>query len=368
MERQDFLNIPVYEKVHDRFYVFTLNEQLLLLLIQSRYEEFLKLTIKELDIQLFSGTSEHFSDFERDRGYISDDAFISKIKPLLQKQVYHNRARILTEVKTSALSDEDKDYIYFFLERLTYLFIDDIDNEHQIKLHNMALDFMNKYPKSNFYKMVESRNGKFREPTWLAADINFGFGFGRNVGELNNFVDRRWGLDLDVKLYLHSTFLGLRGDANFNLVQQDLFFEDIFLPGGQDAFYLSYYDIYLGRRFDLFRRFTFLPFVGYGFTEFYYMTFTGPETYDVQKKYVSDWHYGFDLNINFKKQRFQKTHSARYERVLSQHVGYFRISFVVHKTGLYKVLPDLSGSTYGIYFGFGAHFRKNKSHKLVGSM
>lgn len=367
VEQADFNSIKTDEKIHD-FYVLTVHEQLDLLLLQGEYYDFLKLTNKETAILLFYGFPEDKSDLLRDRGYISDYHSVKRLSSRLKQRLVESKDFIRNEVLASTLNDDNKEYILFVLENTTHHVLEDIDNAQQLKVHDMACDFLRQHPTSKWYDMVDSRRGKFYEPTWLAGDINVGFGFGGNIGSLNTYVNRRWGMDLDIKIYLHSTFLGVRGDVNFNFVKQDIFFEDEVLPGGEDAFFLSYYDFYLGRRFDFFNRFTILPFAGYGFTEFYYVTDQSQQTYSDRTRYVSDWHYGFDLNVNFKKQRFNKTHTARFKRTLSQHAGYFRISFVVHNTGLQKLMPELSGTAYGIYFGFGAHFRRNKSQRLCGRM
>jgi hypothetical protein len=183
-------------------------------------------------------------------------------------------------------------------------------------------------------------------------DFNFGLGFGRNYDELVNHATRTWGLDMDIKTYLHSSFLGLRGNSNFNVVRRQFNIDstDMLVD---DGYFMSYYDVYLGRKFDFAKRFSIAPFVGSGVSEIYYASNSGQE----QRRFAMNLNYGFDFNYNFKPQLREYNYFARYKRRMSDYAAYFRLNMSMHHPGLARHSMSMDGRALSVNLGFGVHFR-----------
>lgn len=361
IENGFFHEIDIDSKLGNRF-IFTILEKQYLLLLQEKYNSFLKLTIEKKGITIKSEYSNYY-DILYDNGYLVLGKF-NKITIELEKALLKKHEFIKSELEHIELSNDEREYIMFFLENASVKYNQPVENKERIDLHKKARLYMNKYPNSEYSPLVKHAYGYFLEPSAFALDLNFGFGIGKNYGNLSKISRRTWGLDLDMKIYFHSFFFGLRGEANYNNVYSDISFNDVTIPE-DNFFYISYYDLNIGRKIDFYKRVSILPFIGYGFTEFYFFNFNKS---NFDKIYTRDWKYGMDININVPKQERQRTHTSRHSRELSKGAWYFRINIVLHESGIAKISEELRGKSLSINFGFGIHLRGEKSSILLNSL
>jgi hypothetical protein len=359
-QADNFKHTKVNATIGD-YYVLLMEEQKLLYLIQENFKGFLKVVTDDEDLVLSTQDYEEYHELKRSTAYAPLYNRGEEIREILERKLLESKLVILNALETADLRDFQRDFIKFYIARLDFKTNHEFENEKQLEMHKMALRYVDAYPKSGYSRIVKEAHGRFSEPSWFAMDFNIAFGMGLNTGAFGENATRPFGFDLDVKMYFHSTFIGVRGDVTFNKVKTNLQIDEIYISENQKGFFLTYYDFYIGRKFDFLGLFSLLPMLGYSIIEQYDYVSTGPETFDIKNNYFSSWHYGFDFNYNFRKQERQNTYFAKHKRNLSHHVGYFRLSVVYHDPQVGRYVDGLSGNTWGFYLGVGAHLRAFKN-------
>jgi hypothetical protein len=154
--------------------------------------------------------------------------------------------------------------------------------------------------------------------------------------------------------------LGFRYSGAANTVLENMQVDYFSIVAGNDGFYSNSFDVFLGRRFEIFGYFTLAPNVGVGIAQFDYQTTLIPYGAKQERLHAFNYHYGLDLQLNFIKQRKQRTLLAKTKRNIGSSVGYFRVGVQLHQSELFQYAPELKGQELMVNFGFGGYFRAKK--------
>lgn len=366
----DFDIIPYSQTIESR-YVLSKIEQELLTIIKGDFDDFLKIYPKNNSIvRIHQGYRSQLREHGHPKYlYTHSAGSEDKISWNLKNHIVENKSIIIHEVERSSLPVFKKDFIIFFIEQLTYTFkwyFDDPNNEQQLIMTEKGEKYLEKHPDSPYRKYIKNYHGTFYEPSWFAMDLNFGFGSGGISGSMGDFLSRTWGLELDLKAYLHSSFIGVKGNITFNKTTKETYLNDIFLDKNRKGLPMSFLDFYVGRRIDLFDNISVLPHIGYSMTEF--GIYWGGDAYEPGNWDVFyTWApaYGLEINLSPMVRYKKKTHFSKFNRKLTQSMFYLRLNLMVNETGLKEVNPSLDGRSIQVNLGLGIHFRANKKTKVL---
>lgn len=349
-------------------YVLSSIEQELLCLLQNDYHRFLDLYVKHDKItSVFRGfryqRSEHddsmheFSKGEYNRDLISF---------YLRNSVIESSDYLINDVRNARLSNHQKEFIIFFIEQLNYVVSNTNDNENQLSRIEKAQDYVITHPTSIYSKYVRQYHSNFYEPSWFAMDFNIGTGTGLLTRNFGDVMTRNWGFDLDMRVYLHSSFVGMRGNVTFNGIREDVVANGVYLSESQGGLPLTFIDFYAGRKFDVGDRFSVLPHMGWSVSE---LGISASEDANDPVNAISvhySWglSYGVDIHYSFSVLQKQQTQFARFNRTMSDSMPYFRLSIVSNDSGIGGVIPNFSGRSIGFNLGVGVHLRAIKKTKM----
>lgn len=356
IESNEIEKINIFEIFSQR-YLLTINEQLILLILNGNTEEFLSISKKHQDLILASGSDDRSIELHRSRKYYTDDAWNDGLLDQLKALIISRRDLLIHSLNDLNLIPHEREYIKHYINcidmRPMYL----VETSKQVSLHQKSRQFQSTFPTSPYRPIVQHLHGSFYEIKWFAADVNVGLHGLAHHFEINQNVSTFWSIDIDAKFYRYSTFIGIRGTSRITRFMRTTNIENIPVIAG-DIYYLGHFDLYFGRKFDIMERFSLLPFVGTGISQFY---FENPRNSGIESIYSIEklnWNYGFDLNINFRKQIRQKTYTSIKDRIISDNVGYIRISPQMHHTSLST--HSLNDLAFGINVGVGTHLRSKK--------
>jgi hypothetical protein len=364
-ENQNFDAIPFNYTIQS-YYVLSSVEQEILALIQKDFVAFAEDYLAHSKYTTISRSSRYQysvnSDVELERYQYSSSAGQDDwISWHLRKYLIENKEYYLELVRRSELPLFKQDFIEFFIEQLEYSFRwrnSSANIEKQLQMVYKSKYYVKSYPSSPYKKYVESYHKYFYEPGWFGMDLNFGVGSGTFTGEMGKFLSRMWGLELDLKSYLHSTFIGAKINATFNKSKTSNYINEAYIDENRRGLWLGFLDLYLGRRFDLFDAVYVLPHIGYSLSEF--SIYWGGESWDT----YYTWAPAYGLEINLAPVRKKDTHFSRFKRSLYQDMVYLRLNLMLNETGLEHIDPILDGRSIHVNLGVGIHFRATKRTQM----
>ena len=366
-ENQNFNVIP-YNYTIQSFYVLSSIEQELLALIQEKFENFKgdylansQFTYIRHNYRWQYRTTDENRDLKKFR-YSSSAGNNDRISFHLRSYLVNNKDFYIDLVRQTDLPLFEQDFIVFFIEQLEYTFrwgsSTNSSNEEQLRIAEKGKSYVENHPKSPYNKFVRSYHGNFHEPGWFAMDLNLGVGSGGFTGEMGEILSRMWGFELDLKYYLHSTFIGTKANVTFNKSKASAYIKDHYLVENRKGLWLGFFDLYIGRRFDMFEVLSILPHYGYSLSEF--SIYWGDDNWST----YYEWAPAYGLDINLAPVFKQRTHFSRFKRNLYQTMAYFRLNIMINETGLEEIDPVLDGRSVQVNLGVGVHFRATKRTKL----
>ncbi len=367
-ENKNFDAIP-YDYTVQSFYILSTIEFELLAIIQEEFEVFKDnyLIHKEFTAIRDGFRTQHsdpypdvdLKKFRYTRRFYEDDGITRNLRAYLMA----NKDYYIDAVKRSNLLLFEQDFIVFFIEQLEYTYNKydnwpyfNPDNSHQFEIIEKGKSYVRNHVGSPYSVFVRAYHGEFREPGWFAADLNFGLGLGGMTGELTNLYSRIAGVEVDVKAYLHSTFIGSKINLTFNRIRKSTYIDYLYVSQNAKHLVLSFWDIYVGRRFNMFGSVSVLPHIGYSLSEFgvYY----GEDNWDVLYAWAPA--YGLEINLTPLVKFKQRTHFSRFKRNLHNNMVYLRANIMVNETGLANIDPTIDGRSVQVNIGLGAHLRTTK--------
>jgi hypothetical protein len=362
LEKEEYSKIPLNKKIDNFHYTLNKFESQLLALLQHEFELFITFVLNnERDNRNLQDVHVRYNPY----------AFTTYPRELtFQLRVHLGRQSesIKAAVKEANISPASRDFILFYLNSRSY-YSDAGNNQKQLELLNEVYDYEKYYPQSPFLKIMKRKHSHFEEPGAFAVDFCGGISFGFYGGELGKRLSKIWGFDLEMRYYLHNTFLGLKGNVNFNKSRESFFVNNYEVIEDRRGIATTFIDAYLGRAFHINEHFSVLPFIGYSTTEFSIQQVAGSmEEENWGWSYTHGMVYGLDILFTRYSRTIQQTVFAKHKRKIPYSAVYWRFSTVVRDPSLVQIEPHLSGYSTTFTFGLGLHIRGTKKREVTKEM
>lgn len=363
IEQGNYSQIQLDFRINDFYFVLSKYEQNLMALLQHEFSLFIKLTLRNERDEI------NYDDLRvSENPYAFTNYSKTKLRDDLKRHFFKRMDEIKAALNTSSISSASKDYIHFYINKHDF-YRDYGNNEKQLALVRQALDYVNKYPIVPLAKIVNKKHSKYSEPRAFAVDFNGGLSFGFYESELGSRLNKIWGFDMEMRFYLHNTFIGGRGHVTFNKTKKEFVGNNYLFEENRRGIAMTYIDLYVGRNFYLNKRISILPHVGYSITEFSVFQGGDPAIEENWEwTYTQGMMYGIDLQYDFDDKIIQKTLFARHKRKLSFGGTYLRLSSVMRNPNLIEIDPVFKGNSFTFSLGLGAHLRGSKRYNLPAKM
>lgn len=376
IENKNFQIIDVSERINN-VYVLSPMEQEILSLIQGKYTHFFKI-IKYHNAITYSINGVRYLTEDEDElenmKFKYAGRYEKKILKLLQDELVNSGSRIKSDLRSRSFTEAQLEFVSFYIDNIDFIRNQFSNNELQLGLHFRSQNLVEKYNIPEFNVIARQLHGRFFEPSWLAADISTTTGFGHNTGKFGDFFQRRVSFTLEIKLYWYASFIAARwGSYGNRLLDTEYNFDSEFL-NNITHLGVSHYDFYLGRKFDITKRFSLVPSFGVSIIGggFYYKTdlpqvVDGPSLVPSAGDdiFISRPFVGLDVNYHFKNRNLQRSITNRINRRMGYSSGYLIIGVSYTHGPIHEYESVLTGNTFSFQFGVGMHFRATKRRVLV---
>lgn len=374
-ENRDFHFIDISECINN-VYVLSPMEQEILSLIQGKYSHFFKI-IKYHNTITYSINGVRYLTEDEDElenmKFKYAGRYEKKILKLLQDELVNSGSRIKSDLRSRSFTEAQLEFVSFYIDNIDFIRNQFSNNELQLDLHFRSQNLVEKYNISEFNVIARQLHGQFFEPSWFGIDLSTTSGFGYNTGNFGDFFRRRASFTVEVKVYWYANFIGLRwGFYGNRLLDTDYNFDSEFL-NNITHLGVSHTDLYLGRKFDITKRFSLVPSFGISVIGggFYYKTDL-PEVVDGPSLvpsagddiFISRPFVGLDVNYHFKNRNLQRTLTKRFNKRLGYSSGYFILGVAYTHGPIHEYESVLTGNTFSFQFGVGMHFRFMKRSVL----
>jgi hypothetical protein len=367
IEQENYSAVKPYYKIANK-YVFTPIEQELLLLLIGDFSNFYKQVYYNFDLTYIydfyrSHKDEEYEPRMNRYHFVGDHQNVPLFEEFLVQRVLQKREEIINLLKDIDDFEHHKDFVYLYLDYLNFTSTDKLDNEMQLNLLHHGSRYLEKYPRSQFSQFIYRSMDEFIEPSWFGFDLNISSGYTSFGGAVGDYMSPKVDIGSDLRFYFHKMFLGMRASFSCSNARTGFNMNDRYVPLNQEL-HFSQYDLYLGRDFQLSKRFSFLPFAGINMTRFavHYPSNEGGECpkVDIEKRRVSGWFYGFEAQFHVRNQIKQKTHFAKHKRNLGLYKPYVSFGFNQYMLDFSNIHDRISGETMSFRLGFGWFVRAEK--------
>lgn len=268
----------------------------------------------------------------------------------LSRQIYNERSYIQNAINTSDLSDEDKDFLNYFLI-FTIHQIKICDDDHQKETFKLGQEFIEKYEDSKYKRFIEKYSSTFK--TWSNSGweyvlkgntYRFTGGLGEHLsptllaGFQLSYTKKKW--------YFSGTISFGRNRAEKG------FFHHILLEENR-RFNTMSAGFSVGNHVLLLEKWTVTPYIGLNLDVLSPQPFAFESAGSLNLRSIPGVgpKFGASLDFSVPKEECNKSGVSQMEERKKSRI--FRLDLSYHIPGFHRTVDDLSGGYFNIGLGFG---------------